>query len=237
MKIDLNSPVEVWRIDAPNTGFPSCELTLFNLSGQQVVSVEVTLTLLDPDGQEITRITHRAHGLTGAPMRTFSMTVPVEEPANVGGCEAIIEKVWYDNSSIWRRGKEPLTEYTPNNLHRSTALSELREVAGNMAAGYPEMQGDLWLCVCGRPNPVSVATCARCGRDKRDVFTHFSKEAVDAVIAAHEKATDDQNRVAVEETSKLQAQREQEVNKRRRHRRVVAGANEVQRRADGAHQW
>lgn len=80
MKIDLNSPVEVWRIDAPNTGFPSCELTLFNLSGQQVVSVEVTLTLLDPDGQEITRITHRAHGLTGAPMRTFSMTVPVEEP-------------------------------------------------------------------------------------------------------------------------------------------------------------
>ena len=42
MKIDLNSPVEVWRIDAPNTGFPSCELTLFNLSGQQVVSVEVT---------------------------------------------------------------------------------------------------------------------------------------------------------------------------------------------------
>lgn len=224
MKIDLNSPVEVWRIDAPNTGFPSCELTLFNLSGQQVVSVEVTLTLLDPDGQEITRITHRAHGLTGAPMRTFSMTVPVEEPANVGGCEAIIEKVWYDNSSIWRRGKEPLTEYTPNNLHRSTALSELREVAGNMAAGYPEMQGNLWLCVCGRPNPVSVATCARCGRDKRDVFTHFSKEAVDAVIAAREKATDDQNRVAVEETSKLQAQREQEVTKRRRHRRVVAGA-------------
>ena len=63
-----------------------------------------------------------------------------------------------------------------------------------MAAGYPEMQGDLWLCVCGRPNPVSVATCARCGRDKRDVFTHFSKEAVDAVIAAREKATDDQNR-------------------------------------------
>ena len=46
MKIDLNSPVEVWRIDAPNTGFPSCELTLFNLSGQQVVSVEVTLTRL-----------------------------------------------------------------------------------------------------------------------------------------------------------------------------------------------
>lgn len=223
MKIDLNSPVEVWRIDAPHTGFPSCELTLFNLSGQQVVSVEVTLILLDPEGQEITRITHRAHGLTGAPMRTFSMSVPVAEPVNVGGCEAIIEKVWYDNSSIWRRGKEPLTEYTPNNLHRSAALSELREVAGDMAAGYPEMQGELWLCVCGRPNPVSIAHCARCGRDKRDVFTHFSKEAVDAVIAAREKATDDQNRAAVEETSKLQAQREQEVTKRRRHRRVIAG--------------
>ena len=224
LKIDLNSPVEVWRIDAPHTGFPSCELTLFNLSGQQVVSVEVTLTLLDPDGQEITRITHRAHGLTGAPQRTFAMSVPVEEPVSVGGCEAVIEKVWYDNSSIWRRGKEPLTEYTPNNLHRSAALSELREVAGDMAAGYPEMQGDLWLCVCGRPNPVSIVHCVRCGRDKRDVFTHFSKEAVESVIAARDKATDDQNRVAVEETSKLQAQREQEVTKHRRHRRIVAGA-------------
>ena len=119
MKIDLNSPVEVWRIDAPNTGFPSCELTLFNLSGQQVVSVEVTLTLLDPDGQEITRITHRAHGLTGAPMRTFSMTVPVEEPANVGGCEAIIEKVWYDNSSIWRRATDGVHAEQPAPQHRA----------------------------------------------------------------------------------------------------------------------
>ena len=39
MKIDLNSPVEVWRIDAPNTGFPSCELTLFNLSGHGLIDM------------------------------------------------------------------------------------------------------------------------------------------------------------------------------------------------------
>lgn len=56
-----------------------------------------------------------------------------------------------------------------------------------MAAGYPEMPGRPMAVRRGRPNPVSVATCARCGRDKRDVFTHFSKEAVDAVIAAQRK--------------------------------------------------
>lgn len=223
MKIDLNCPVEVWRVDAPKTGYPSCELTLFNLSGQQVVSVEATLVLRNASGAELSRINHRAHGLTGAPKRTFSMTIPIEEPITIIGYDVIVEKVWYDNSSVWRRGKEALTEYTPNNLHRSTALSELREVAGEMAAGYPEMQGALWLCVCGRPNHVSVAQCARCGRDKRDVFASYSREAVEAVIAARDKATEDKNRAAVSETSRLQAQREKETMRRRRRRRVIAG--------------
>lgn len=223
MKIDLTCPVEVWRVDAPKTGYPSCELTLFNLSGQQVVSVEVTLILQDDQGAELTRINHRGHGLTGAPARTFTMTVPIEEPVNMSGYEVVVEKIWYDNSSVWRRGKEPQTEYTPNNLRRSAALSELREVAGEMAAGYPQMQGDLWLCVCGRPNRVSVSHCARCGRDKREVFERYSKEAVEAVIAAREKATDDKNRAAVAETSKMQEQREKEANRKRRRRTVVAG--------------
>ena len=50
MKINLNSPVEVWKINAPEAGCPSCELTLFNLSGNQVVSVEATLIFSDADG-------------------------------------------------------------------------------------------------------------------------------------------------------------------------------------------
>ena len=221
MKIDLNSPIEVWKINVPETGCPSCELTLFNLSGNQVVSVEAALIFSDADGKEVTRTVHRAHGLTGAPKRTFTMSIPVSEPVTFTDCEAVIEKVWYDNSSVWRRGKEALTEYTPNNLHRSTALSELREVAGEMAAGYPEMQGNLWLCVCGRPNPVSNPVCVRCGRNSSNVFAHFTKEAVDQAIAARDQALDDHNRAAVSQTTEMQAEREKTVTQKRRTRRAV----------------
>ncbi len=224
MKINLNSPVEVWKINAPETGCPSCELTLFNLSGNQVVSVEAALIFMEADGKEVTRTVHRAHGLTGAPKRTFTMSIPVSEPVAFTDCEAVIEKVWYDNSSVWRRGKEPLTEYKPNNLHRSTALSELREVAGEMAAGYPEMQGDLWLCVCGRPNPVSNPVCVRCGRNSSEVFAHFTKGAVDSAIAARDRAVDDQNRAAVSQTTEMQAEREKTVTKNRRTRRAAVFA-------------
>ena len=42
MKIDLTCPVEAWRVELPTEEKRSCEVTLFNLSSMQVVSVEVT---------------------------------------------------------------------------------------------------------------------------------------------------------------------------------------------------
>ena len=78
MRIDLTSPVEAWKTTLPTPENPSCEVTLFNLSSLQVVSVEVTLLLSSADGEETAKIIHRGRGLNGAPGRTFQMTVPVE---------------------------------------------------------------------------------------------------------------------------------------------------------------
>ena len=79
MKIDLTCPAEVWRTALPGAERPVCELTLYNLSDKLIVSVEVTLTLLDAAGEEIARVIHRAHDLHGLPEKPFSMLVPVEE--------------------------------------------------------------------------------------------------------------------------------------------------------------
>ena len=79
MKIDLTCPAEVWRTALPGAERPACELTLYNLSDKLIVSVEVTLTLLDAAGEEIARVIHRAHDLHGLPEKPFSMLVPVEE--------------------------------------------------------------------------------------------------------------------------------------------------------------
>ena len=141
MKIDLTCPVEAWRVSLPGSGGTTCDVTLFNLSAQQVASVEVRLRLLDARGEEAKLITHRGRMLNGVPGRTFRMQVPVEGFVRAAGYEVFIERVWYDNGSVWRHEKENLIEYEPNNLRRSPALTQLRAIAGVTASGYPVEQG------------------------------------------------------------------------------------------------
>ena len=81
MRIDLTCPVEAWKTTLPTEEKPECELTLFNLSSLQVVSVEVTLLLSSGDGEETAKIIHRGRGLNGAPGRTFRMTVSTMPPS------------------------------------------------------------------------------------------------------------------------------------------------------------
>ena len=71
----------------------------------QVVSVEVTLLLSSADGEETARITHRGRKLDGAPGKTFTMTVPVEQPIRAEVYEVSVDKVWYDNAAVWRHEK------------------------------------------------------------------------------------------------------------------------------------
>ena len=202
MRIDLTCPVEAWKSTLPTKENPACEVTLFNLSSLQVVSVEVTLLLSSADGEETAKIIHRSRGMNGAPGKTFLMTVPVEGHISPEKYEVTVEKVWFDNASVWRREKENTITYTPNNLHRSAQLTTLRSIAGEMASGYPQQQKGLWVCVCGRPNPDDAVLCARCHQEKSYVFTHFSREAVDAVIAQREAALTEHGRETLQNTGR-----------------------------------
>ena len=56
MRIDLTCPVEAWRATLPTPEKAACDVTLFNLSSLQVVSVEITLLLSSADGEETARI-------------------------------------------------------------------------------------------------------------------------------------------------------------------------------------
>ena len=53
--------------------------------------------------------------------------------------------------------------------------------------GYPEVQQQAWVCVCGRANSLDSARCCRCERGRDAVFASFSRENVRQVIAVHEK--------------------------------------------------
>ena len=223
-RIDLTSPVEILACQLPKKDYAACDLTLFNLSGDQVTSVEATLTLKDESGEEIARVIHRARSLDGAPRQPFVMTVPAENMTRAKDWEATVDKVWFDNSSIWRRARGSLIEYTPNNLKPSNALNNLRAVMGEDAVGYPVEQGGLWLCVCGRPNDGQGEQCVRCGRKKADVFRRGSKEAVEEAVAKNESRLAEQGKQALQGSSDRQLEREKEHRKKMRRRIIAAVA-------------
>ena len=223
-KIDLTSPVEILACELPKRGYAACDLTLYNLSGDQVTSVEATLTLLDESGEEIARVIHRARSLNGAPGKTFVMTVPAEDMTRAKDWEATVDKVWFDNSSIWRRNRTGMVEYEPNDLEPSNALNNLRAIAGEDAVGYPSDQGAVWLCVCGRPNVGPAEACARCRRKKAVMFARYNRDAVEQAVAEHESRLSEHGKQTVADSSEKQLQREKEYEKKRKKRRMLIAA-------------
>ena len=219
MRMDLTCPVELWRSNLPKEDYPACELMLFNLSDKLVVSCEVTLILQDGEGKETDRLIYRAHDLEGRPRTPFTMAVPLEEGVKPAAYEVVIEKVWYDDNDVWRRGKIQLTEYTSNALPNGRSLEMLRFVAGSNAVGYPEEQEGVWVCVCGRPNPLYAHTCVRCQRNREQVFAQFNKEAIEKIATQRDQQLSLKAKAAREDASRLQLEREQQHDLQQKKRR------------------
>ncbi len=212
----------MWRGELPRENYPACELIMYNLSDKLVVSCEVTLLLQGKDGEELERLIYRAHALEGHPRSVFSMVVPVDESLRPTGLEVIIEKVWYDDNDVWRRGKGSLCEYTSNALPNGRNLELLRFVAGSNAVGYPENQDGVWVCVCGRPNPPYLHSCVRCQRSREQVFARYNKEAIEKIAAQRDQQLALKAKAAREDASRLQLEREQAYDqKKKKQRRTV----------------
>ena len=222
MLIDLTCPVEIFRTAMPTGDVQVLSLTMFNLSDRVIVSAEVTARLLSVSGLEKEKMVFRGRALNGRPHSTFVMNVPMGFSAGAHSAEVTIEKIWFSDNDTWQRKDGSETEYTPNQLPSSPALTRLKYVAGDFAVGYPVQEDGLWVCVCGRPNPDRETVCARCRQDRESVFSRFSREAVDKQVSLREKQLDLSTRSAREDTARLQRIREEEYNmdRARRGRRI-----------------
>ncbi len=214
MLIDLTCPAEVFQTALPTDEIPAVSLSLYNLSDRVIVSAEVTLKLLSGSGSEKERVVYRARALNGRPHSTFLMSVPCSPNPSVRRADVTIDKVWFNDNAVWRREMSASTEYTPNDLPVSRALTNLRFVAGETAVGFPSQQEGLWVCVCGRPNPDSEEYCARCRRQKEAVFIRYNREAVDKQVAQRERQLDLSTRNVREDTTRMQRIREEEYNRK-----------------------
>ena len=219
MKIDLTCPVELWQYATPTADNPDCAFALNNLSGKAVISVQTTLVCYGADDRLLFRQVERVQGLNVAAGERFSITLTPSSWEGVQNMDLVMEKVWFDDATIWRRGTSPLTEYRSNALPQGRKLDQLRFVAGQDAVGYPQEQEHVWVCVCGRANDLHSDRCCRCERRRETVFATCSQENVEQLIAVHEQKLRNVAKAAREDASRLAEEREQTRAKEQRRKK------------------
>ena len=116
MKIDLTCPVELWQYAMPTEDDAECTFVLNNLSDKAVTSVQVTLACYDQEDLLLFRQTERMQGLKAGAGERFSVMLLPSQWRDVEGVDLVIEKVWFADATVWRRGNAPLTRYAANRL-------------------------------------------------------------------------------------------------------------------------
>lgn len=225
MKVDLTCPVEMFSYDMTGNPVEMVSLTLFNLSDKIVTSVQTTLVLHNEEGTVTGRYIERIMGLKGASRQVFNVSVPLQSDTRPDTIEVQIEKVWFDDSFVWRRSNNPMTTYDFEPIQNPRALEMLRYLSADDALCYPREDKFVWVCICGRANEKEMHECKRCGRTHDDVFRRFNKEAIEAVVEQREKELEDKAMEARKAASDIQTMREKEYESRKKankHRSIIA---------------
>ena len=210
MKIDLSCPVEVRNHACPTPERNTCVVQLYNLTPKNIVSAELNVCLLDRENKPLQRTIHRCYSLHGYPLSLFEASVGMEYCADAVRAEVTAEKVWFDDNGVWRKDRDPFTEYEPNTLGPCLDLDMLHYIAGPAAVGYPVEQDRVWLCVCGRPNTLTSPYCVRCRQSKEQIFASFNRQRVHQQYALKQRQLALRSRALREDNTRLQRIREHE---------------------------
>ena len=197
MKSDLTCPVEVVsvNVDSGDSG-TICLIRFRNLGEKEVDSVQMNIICYDQDGNRLGGRLVRAHAHE-ADETGFSGAFRPEHVAGTARVEASVEKLWFKDGMLWRREERNVREYESNLLPEGRELDRLRKVAGPDAAGYAREEDRVWLCVCGRANRTSDDYCRRCRRERTQVLTDYSREAIEKTIGKREKVLSEASMDAV----------------------------------------
>ena len=220
MRIDLTCPIELWHCKMPTEDSPELALQVYNLSDQEINSIQFCVLCFDAEQEQFARHVERVQGIEIPARHAYEITLLVEEAVQAQNLEVIIEKAWQTDGAVWRRGNAQGVEYQPSPALRGAQLRVMQELAGPDATCYPSDQGAVWVCVCGRANAGQDEECRRCRRDKHELFTKLNEAAIEKIIFTRESAVEEQQHRQREEARKA-AQEKEALRKRRRHRRRV----------------
>lgn len=221
MRIDLSCPVELWRYRMTSNGVLAMQI--FNLAKQGVTSIQVCVLCVNRDGMQFARRIERVQGLQLPSNYTVETGIECAEAMQAAGLDIRIERVWFEDGTVWRRTNEEMTVYEAPAPLDEERLALIRQLAGADAAYYPTDQGTIWTCVCGRANTAHEENCIRCHRDKHDVFTRFSQANVETVLMKRKADAEEEENRRLREQQRIEAEIEQKTKHKKHVRRVTAG--------------
>ena len=221
MRIDLSCPVEMWHCKMPTAESPYLAMQIYNLSDMEVNSVQICVLCFDQEGEQFARHVERVQGIEIPARHAYELTLAVEEAIEAQDLEIIIQKAWFVDGTVWRKGSAPSLEYTPSPILQSDQLRVMQELAGPDAACFPSDQGAVWVCVCGRANAARDDQCRRCRRDKHELFTKLNEAAVEKIIITRQNILEEQQRLQRQEARKAAQEKEAREKRRRRIRRII----------------
>lgn len=226
MRVDLTCPVELWNCQIPTPEYPVCSMQMFNLSEKAVTSVQVCILCYDGEGVQFARHVERVAVDNASARQPFDVQLTCEDGAAAMDMEILIDKVWMEGGALWRRGMNESRQYTPPPRLQGKRCQVMQEMAGKDAVCFPSDQGNVWVCVCARPNGASDELCRRCGRDKHDVFTKLNQAAVEKIIFKRESEEEEKERRRIQEEVENE-RRMAEMQRRRKKRRRILIASVV----------
>ena len=221
MRIDLTCPVELWHCKMPTADNPVFSMQVYNLSDLEVNSIQVCVLCYDQEGEQYARHVERLQGLEIPARHAYELNLALEEAVEAQDLDVIIEKAWFVDGTVWRRGNTAPAEYKPSPSLKGPQLRVMQELAGPDAVCYPSDQGSVWVCVCGRANAARDEECRRCRRDKHELFTKLNEAAIEKIIFTRQNALEEQQRRQREEARRAAQAKEAAESRRRKIRKIV----------------
>lgn len=213
MKIDLSCPVDIGSAQVREVGIGT--LRLRNLSPKTIASIEMAFQTPSGHGAQ------RVMDVRAPEGSLFEISIPAMGVQVGEEGDAVIDRIWFDDASVWRRDPAQTYSYVPGLLSEGRALDELRFVAGQDAVCYPSEQTPVWVCVCGGANSVERGLCRVCGRDRAGTFEYYNAQAVQTAVRAHEEEMNEKAQKAVRESADMARVRELLQKRKRRTRRII----------------
>ncbi|MBQ1257051.1 MAG: hypothetical protein IIW08_02665 [Clostridia bacterium] len=180
MIVDLSCPIELRSYELLSDDFGNIRayIRLHNLTNKKIVGYAATINWYNAITRA--RITENiAVDECGIePEDGFKLVHSTQNLAKIDHVEMYFSSVTFDDGTEWKPGSGDLIEIGEQQELTGARLDRLRELAGEDAVQYPQVQKEYWRCVCGRINYLKDEKCVRCRRDRNRVLKQFNQRAV-----------------------------------------------------------